>query len=135
MKYLLDTTAFSAVMRREDTIMSWLKTKKPGQVLTAPPVMAEIEYGLQRLDKASRRYQLLFVQKERLLAIFSVLDWIPLASKYFGKIKADLETRGMLIDDFDIAIGAIALSHECHVLTANLKHFQRIQGLAASSWW
>ena len=66
MKYLLDTTAFSAVMRREDTIMSWLKTKKPGQVVTAPPVVSEVEYGLQRLDKASKRYQLLFVQKERL---------------------------------------------------------------------
>ncbi len=135
MKYLLDTTAFSAVMRREETIMSWLKTKKPGQIVTAPPVMAEIEYGLQRLDKASRKYQLLFVQKERLLTIFSVMDWTPLASKYFGNIKAELEIRGMLIDDFDIAISAIALSHECQVLTANLKHFERVQGLAASSWW
>ena len=39
-----------------------------------------------------------------------------------------------IIDDFDIAIAAIAISHKCAVLTANLKHFERIRDLKSISW-
>jgi len=42
--------------------------------------------------------------------------------------------RGELIDDFDIAIAAIAMSHKCGVLSANLKHFERIKDLEIKSW-
>jgi tRNA(fMet)-specific endonuclease VapC len=52
----------------------------------------------------------------------------------FGKIKADLEREGKLIDDFDIAIAAIAISHKCGVATSNFKHFQRIKGLEIKFW-
>lgn len=52
--------------------MAWFKTVKPGNVVTAPPVVAEIEYGLNRLKKSSRKYQLLVVEKERLLGVISV---------------------------------------------------------------
>jgi len=45
-----------------------------------------------------------------------------------------LERRGKIIDDFDIAIAAIAMSHECGVLTANLKHFERIKDIDIKSW-
>lgn len=121
-------------MRRETALMAWFKTVKPGNVVTAPPVVSEIEYGLNRLKKSSRKYQLLVVEKERLLGVISVLNWNPAASRYFGKTKADLEIRGLLIDDFDIAISAIAISHSCSVLTANLKHFQRVKGLDSHHW-
>ena len=109
--------------------MAWFKSVKPGNIVTAPPVVAEIEYGLQRLERASRKYQLLVVEKERLLSVIAVVDWIPAASRYFGKIKAELENKGLLIDDFDIAISAIAMSHDCSVVTANVRHFRRVENL------
>ena len=40
----------------------------------------------------------------------------------------------MPVDDFDIAIGAIALSHDAEVVTANLPHFGRFEGLACRDW-
>jgi predicted nucleic acid-binding protein len=40
----------------------------------------------------------------------------------------------MMIDDFDIAIAAIAISHKCGVITANLKHFERIRDLKITNW-
>jgi tRNA(fMet)-specific endonuclease VapC len=133
-KHVLDTTAFSAVMRRDPRILSFLKKKQPGDFATVPPVVAEIEYGIRRLDNSSRKYLRLNAEKDRLLSMIKVLPWLPESSKNFGKIKAYLEHKGEPIDDFDVAIAAIAISHQCAVLTANLKHFNRIENLEAMAW-
>jgi tRNA(fMet)-specific endonuclease VapC len=73
-------------------------------------------------------------ERDRLLSIINVLPWMSEASNKYGEIKADLERRGKIIDDFDIAIAAIAISHGCGVLTANLKHFERIKDLETRCW-
>jgi len=121
-------------MRREPAVVEFLRTRRPGEVATAPPVVAEIEYGIQRIDPSSRKRALLESEKDRLLGMIQVLPWTPEASRRFGEIKARLEQGGSLIDDFDIAIAAIALSHDAGVLTANLAHFSRVPGLSCSQW-
>jgi tRNA(fMet)-specific endonuclease VapC len=134
MRYVLDTTAFSAVMRKEPALLNLLKGCQPNDIVTVPPVIAEIQYGIKRLKSASKKVLLLKAERDRLLSVITVLPWIPEASKKYGEIKADLERRGKIIDDFDIAIAAIAISHESGVLTANLKHFERIKDLETRSW-
>jgi tRNA(fMet)-specific endonuclease VapC len=131
---LLDTTAFSAAMRHEPEAIAYLKARSPGSVAVAPPVIAEIEYGLNRLAPDSKARVLLEQQKDRLLGQLRLLDWGLPASERFGAVKAELERRGELIDDLDIAIAAIALAHETRVITANLVHFRRIGELASHHW-
>jgi len=113
MKYVLDTTAFSAAMRREEDLLKFFKSHRPGDMVTVPPAVAEMD---------------------RLLSIIRILPWTSESSYYFGVIKTNLEGRGELIDDFDIAIGAIAMAHKCCVLTANLDHFKRIKNLRSEFW-
>lgn len=134
MKYVLDTSAFSAAMRNEPEMVDFLKQLNPGNIKIVPPVVAELEYGIARFPSSSKKYLLLSVQKERLMKLIKVLPWIPESSEYFGKIKADLESSGKLIDDFDIAIAAIAMSHSYSVITANLSHFQLINELSCQHW-
>jgi len=134
MRYVLDTTAFSAVMRRDSALLTLIKGYKPNDIVTVPPVIAEIHYGIKRLKNASKKVLLLKAERDRLLSIINVLPWQSEASKKYGEIKADLERRGKIIDDFDIAIAAIAMSHACGVLTANLKHFERIKDIETKSW-
>lgn len=131
---LLDTTAFSAAMRNEDEMVEYLRGRRPGTVAVAPPVLAEIEYGLRRLDRDSRARSLLEAQKDRLLGRLRVLDWDQPSSEHFGDMKASLEKAGKLIDDVDIAIAAIARSHAARVITANLVHFRRIEGVDSRHW-
>ncbi len=66
---VLDTTAFCAAMRHEPEMVSFLGDRPPGAFAVVPPVVAEIEYGLHRLDRASHRYRLLATQMERLLSL------------------------------------------------------------------
>lgn len=134
MRYVLDTTAFSAAMRRDAGLFGFLRNYQPGNIVTVPPVVAEIQYGIERLDTSSKKYLLLKSERDRLLSIIAVLPWSPESSDNFGKIKAYLEHRGKLIDDFDIAIAAIAKAHKCSVITGNLGHFQRIRDIECKSW-
>jgi tRNA(fMet)-specific endonuclease VapC len=134
MRCVLDTTAFSAAMRRDESLLELLRQYSPGDIVTVPPVVAEIQYGIERIDRSSKKYYLLKSERDRLLSVISVLPWSNESSDLFGKIKADLERSGKLIDDFDIAIAAIALSHKCCVVSANLNHFQRITNLESMGW-
>jgi len=134
MRHVLDTTAFSAVMRRDTGFLKLLKGYRPADIVTVPPVVAEIQFGIKRLKSSSKKCLLLKAERDRLLSIIEVLSWQPESSENYGEIKADLERRGKPIDDFDIAIAAIAMSHKCGVITANLKHFKRIKNLETKSW-
>lgn len=134
MRYVLDTTAFSAAMKHDSDLFRFISGYRPGDIVTVPPVVAEIQYGINRLENSSKKYHLLRSERDRLLSIISTLPWTSESSEQFGEIKADLERRGKLIDDFDIAIAAIALAHKCGVITANLNHFRRIEGLESQSW-
>jgi tRNA(fMet)-specific endonuclease VapC len=134
MRYVLDTTAFSAAMRKDSALLSVMMGYRPNDIVTVPPVIAEIQYGISRLRNATKKVLLLKAERDRLLSVVTVLPWLSEASQKFGEIKANLERSGKMIDDFDIVIAAIAISHQCGVLTANLKHFERIRGLATLSW-
>lgn len=134
MRYVLDTTAFSAVMGRDDDLLTMLKGYRPADIVTVPSVVAEIQFGIKRLASSSKKCILLTSERDRLLSVLDVLPWQHESSEKYGIIKADLERRGKPIDDFDIAIAAIAMSHRCGVITANLKHFKRIKNLTTKSW-
>ena len=134
MRYVLDTTAFSAVMRRDVGLLKLLRSYRPVDIATVPPVVAEIQFGIKRLVSSSKKCLLLKSERDRLLSVIEVLPWHPESSENYGEIKANLERRGKPIDDFDIAIAAIAMSHKCGVITANLKHFGRIKNLEIKSW-
>ena len=121
-------------MRYEETLLNYLRSRRPGDVATVEPVIAEVEYGIQRLPEGSRHRRLLEDEKRRLLDEIRVLEWAPEASRLFGAMKAHLEHSGTPIDDFDILTAAIAGSHGAEVITANLAHFVRIPGITARHW-
>jgi len=131
---VLDTTAFSAAMRHDPDTLAFLRSRRPGDLATVPPVVAEVEYGIQRLEPGSRRRTLLETERDKLLGALTVLPWTDESSRRFGACKAQLERDGVPVDDFDILIGAAAMSHDAEVVTANLPHFSRFKGLACRHW-
>ena len=131
---VLDTTALSAAMRLEPEMVRFLESHRPGEIASVPTVEAEIEYGISRLPSDSKKRALLAAQKEKIFSEIRILPWTSEASRAFGRIKASLEAAGTPIDDFDVAAAAIASSHGAGVITANLVHFRRIEGLESRHW-
>ena len=64
---------------------------------------------------------------------FEVLPIFP-ALELFGNLKAELETDGNRIDDFDILIGSTALVNNLVMVTDNEKHLSRLPNITIENW-
>ena len=131
---VLDTSALSRAMRRDPAALAHAALHPPGQLLLVAPVAAEIWYGLARLPKDSRQQHLLTTEFQRWKKVLRWQSWGESAGEMFGQQKAALEARGLLIDDWDIAIGAAAIVHGASLATCNLRHFSRLTGLHVLDW-
>ena len=131
---VLDTSAASAVMHGVVAAVDRLAAERPDSVVLVAPVAAEIQYGLERLVRGSRRRRLLHAEYVRLRTALRWEDWTEAAAAEFGRQKARLEKIGAVVEDFDIAIGSLAIALGARLATLNLKHMQRLTGLDVDDW-
>jgi tRNA(fMet)-specific endonuclease VapC len=133
MRYVLDTNVVSALMKGEPNVVDRLQAVSRADVCMPQPVVAEIEYGLQRLARSKRR-DALASRFELLKAEIQRAVWSDRVSEAFGAIKATLERRGQRIDDFDAAVAAHAVAEGCVLVTANVKHLVRVADMDIEDW-
>jgi len=53
---------------------------------------------------------------------------------FFGRLKAELEKEGNVLDDADLFIAGCAMKNNYVLVTNNEKHFSRIKGLRIENW-
>lgn len=133
MKYLLDTSTMSFLMRGEPSVRDRLMSHARTDVFVCQPVIAEIEYGLARLPRSARRTRLR-ARFDLFLEELACAPWTDDVSRAFGTIKTDLERRGVRLEDFDVAVAAHALAIGATVVTDNVKHTSRVRGLVVENW-
>lgn len=129
-EYVLDT----------DTCIYWLKgeekiRKKVGQVgadslRMTIITLAELKYGAYYSQKVSENLENIV----KFLGKVKVLSLDDDAAERFGKIKAELRRSGQAIQDFDILIASITLSHAGVLVTNNVEHFKRVSDLTYENW-
>ncbi len=49
-------------------------------------------------------------------------------------MKASLEKRGARLEDFDVVMAAHAVALEATLVTSNVKHLSRVDGLSVEDW-
>jgi len=52
----------------------------------------------------------------------------------YAQEKARLRKQGTPLDDFDLLIGASAVANNLILVTNNVKHFERIEGITIENW-
>lgn len=57
------------------------------------------------------------------------------AAEKAGDLLARLESRGTPIGLEDVLIGSTALANGLTIVTRNVDHFERIEGLVIENWW
>jgi tRNA(fMet)-specific endonuclease VapC len=132
-KYLLDTSTVSFLMRGDPAVRDQLTSRARTDICVCQPVVAEIEYGLARLPRSARKTRLrrrfdLFLEE------LVCAPWTDDVSRAFGAIKADLERRGVRLEDFDVAVAAHALAVGATLVTDNIAHMARVRNLAVENW-
>lgn len=133
MKYVLDTNVVSLLMKGEPVVLERLQKVSRSDVCMPQPVLAEIAFGIRRLPRSKRR-DALTSRFDLLKGELARAPWSDDVSEAFGVLKAALERKGERIEDFDAAVAAHALAHDCVLVTANLRHLARVPGLEIEDW-
>lgn len=124
MKYLLDTNIIINHFRKKKAIdITMLKASAGISIIT----LGELQYGAYKSTKTQHNLDLI----ENFLQDFAI-EVLPLTKEImqeYAKTKAILEKHGNSIEDFDLFIAVTAKLHNLIVITANLRHFQRIPGI------
>ena len=71
---------------------------------------------------------------ERFTDLFGVLPLDIVALDTSVSIYQDLRRKGTPLEDADILIAGIARANDAVLVTRNIKHFERIEGLGLEDW-
>ena len=129
MRYLIDTDwsidYFNAVPEVAARLDRYMLVGVGMSVIT----LLELYKGVP----GARDPQLSRTQIENLLEVVEVVPVDEPVCRLFAEIWARLRSAGNLIGDYDLLIGATALSRGLTLLTNNRRHFKRIEGLSIVS--
>lgn len=133
MPYLLDSNAWIAWLRQRDaSLLARLQREAPSNLLLCSVVVGELIYGAERSGAAYRAHNLHEV--EQLRARFASLPFDDSCAEVYGRIRADLSARGLMIGPNDALIAAIALANDVTLVSHNTAEFGRIAGLSLEDW-
>ena len=97
----------------------------------SPITAIELLYGAYN---APQQYQDHEVEKAKLLIEHYPMFGIDDGVEFFAKEKLRLASIGNSIEDFDLLIGASAREMGLIIVTHNIRHFSRIDGLQYEDW-
>ena len=132
MRLLLDTTALSEPMRKlpDPGFMARLARVPSADLFTSSVCVMELRYGCA-LKKDAGLWKRI---AREILAAVQILPFGEAEAQRCGDVLAALSKSGEPIGVEDSQIAATALVHGLVVVTANVKHFRRISGLAVENW-
>ena len=128
-KYLLDTCVCISMFRNEGNVRETLQKVGIENCYISEITVAELYFGLAKSTEKKRKL-------EDIKEVQHLFRVIPAYSSFkeYGEIRHSLEHIGQRVDQFDLLIGATALHHKMTLVTSNIKHFERIEGLVIENW-
>jgi tRNA(fMet)-specific endonuclease VapC len=126
---LLDTDTCIAILLGDQSVIN-RRAATDDDVVTTWISAAELHYGAAKSTAPAKNRALV----KRFLATLPVLGLDEAAVQIFGEAKALLEKQGQRLADADLFIGAIAAAQRATVITGNIRHYERIPGVAIENW-
>ena len=132
MRYLLDSDTLSELVKRtpRQAFLERFLTTPRDDKATSSITVGELLFGAHR--RSGRVDVLASIERE--LLDLPVLPFDDAGARVYGPLRAHLERQGTPIGDADTRIAAIALSRDMVVVTGNVRHFERVPGLAIENW-
>jgi tRNA(fMet)-specific endonuclease VapC len=123
-KYLLDTNICIYFIKGQYSLNKKIAEIGEQNCFISEMTVAELKYGVEnsKTIEEMRKTVEAFIPKFHIIPIFNCLD-------IYAKEKAKLRKTGQLIDDFDILIGATAVTNNMIMVTNNVSHLKRIDNI------
>lgn len=133
MIFLLDTNAFSDLMREHPKIDTYLSSISSAErVVICSVVRGEIRYGIERLPEGKRRQEL----EIKAAKFFSILPCEPVsevAGDHYARVKLTCQRKGLVLDENDLWIAATALALDAVLVTRDTD-FHQVDALKVEDW-
>lgn len=131
MKYLLDTNICVLLIRRKSPrVLARLAAVPVADVGVSAITVAELRYGAERSGQPARNHGAV----NAFLLPLTIIRFDQAAADHYGRIRADLAMRGLLVGPLDTLIASQAASRSLTMVTNNVREFRRIPGLAVEDW-
>ena len=128
--YLLDTDTVIYSLKGEPAVKKNLRNHFHDPMKMSVITLMELYYGAHKSLKIVSN-----LAKIKTLALsFEIISISEESAEIFGMTKVQLEKAGSPLDDFDLIIASSALSNNLVLVTNNVRHFQRIEGLKLTNW-
>jgi tRNA(fMet)-specific endonuclease VapC len=128
-KFLIDTNIAIFYMKGKFELDKKFESLTVQQCSISEITLAELKFGVQNSGRVEKNKQVLddFLTGVQVVPIFQSLD-------FFAAEKARLRKAGIPVDDFDLLIGATAVTHGLIMVTNNTNHFSRITNIQLEDW-
>jgi predicted nucleic acid-binding protein len=128
--YLLDTDILIYSLKGHPTVKIHLERHRQAVLKISIVTLMELYYGAYKSQRVMSNLG-------KIKSIEDAIEIVPLgreSAEVFAMLKTNLEKSGTPLDDFDLILAACALVHDFVLVTDNLKHFERIEGLRLANW-
>lgn len=128
-KYLLDTNICIFFLKGMFDLDKKITDIGVENCFISEITVAELKYGIENSKTADimRIIVEAFIPRFSIIPIYNSLD-------VYAKEKARLKKQGLLVDDFDILIGATAVSNDMVMVTNNVNHLNRLENIIIEDW-
>ena len=129
MDYLLDTNICIYYFKGQFNLQERTKNLGFEKFAISEITLAEWIYGAEKNQRKARNIKVVenFSEKITILPIFDSI-------RIYGTEKARLKTKGKIISDLDLFIGAIAIASDMILVTRNIKEFERLENIKIENW-
>ena len=134
MKYLLDTNVCIALMNESPASVRARfegEMGKGSMAHVSSVTVFELWYGI---SKSQRRDFNARILADFLSGPVSLLPFEGEDARFAGQLRAEMESVGRPIGQYDLLIAGQALRHEMSLVTANSREFGRIKNLQWEDW-
>jgi tRNA(fMet)-specific endonuclease VapC len=129
MKYLLDTNVISELVAKQPNphVTQWIDRLEPEEAHLSVITIGELSKGIEKLPLSKRKETLQNWLRNDLLLRFSgrVLPLDVAVMLTWGTLIGQLERRGKPLSAMDSLIAALAIHHNCTLVTRNTEHFKQ----------
>jgi tRNA(fMet)-specific endonuclease VapC len=127
---LLGTDLCIGVLRRRPQALAWVRGRTPDLMLVSTITLFELQRGVAGAhDPQAEQQRVDIVLKPMVIAPFDVH-----AARRSGQVASSLDRIGKGNGPFDTLLAGHALALDETLVTANIREFNRVQGLRLEDW-
>ncbi|MBX2898564.1 MAG: type II toxin-antitoxin system VapC family toxin [Cyclobacteriaceae bacterium] len=128
-KFLLDTNICIYFLKGQHNLDKKIEAVAVENCFISEITLAELKFGAENSEHKEKNRSIVneFVNRFTIIPIFNSID-------VYAREKARLRREGTPLDDFDLLIGATAISNNLILVTRNVSDFERLGEIQIENW-